>query len=272
MKKRRNWLTAALACTALSAGLTLPSQAAEAFLKAFPSRNPIYVDGQKVDVEAYTINGYNYVKLGDLSSLVGFELSYDSATNSVYIGEPPVQEAAAQEAATQGAIKLPEGDAKLNLKEGDKVFCDDGYVYEITNMKRYNYSAFLGGPLPELPSPTCDWSRYPALELPKMEVRHSYSEGRHHLFIRNLYETRRMQYTLYNAMGTQPLAWENGTCVVNFHLSIPAERGEDASAFWPWRDSELTKFANTRPVSNFYFEAWDYYLDGVFQHTRYYVA
>ncbi len=81
-----------------------------------------------------------------------------------------------------------------------------------------------------------------------------------------------MQYTLYNAMGTQPLAWENGKCIANFHLSIPAGMDEQSQVFWPWRDSELTKFANNRPLDMFYIEAWDYYIDGVFQHTRYYVA
>ncbi len=236
-------------------------------LRVQRSNQKFYLDGEPVNIEAYNINGSNYMRMGDLSQMVGFELSYDSATNSVYIGKRPVKELS-----PEGAIKLPEGDAKLNLKEGDKILCDDGYVYEITDMSRYDYSIFLGGPLPDLPTPTCDWSRYPTLELPKVEARHFYSAGSHELFIRNLYETRRMQYTLYNAMGAQPLAWENGKCIANFHLSIPAELDEQTQAFWPWRDSELTKFANNRPVSNYYIEAWDYYSDGIFQHTRYCLA
>ncbi len=263
MKKQMYFTAGILAGAVLVSG----GAALAAGLTAAPSSQKFYLDGEPVNLEAYNINGYNYVKLGDLSPMVGFDLAYDSATNSVYIGERP-----AQEPAPEGAIKLPEGDAKLNLKEGDKVLCDDGYVYEITDMKRYDYSIFLGGPLPDLPEPTCDWSKYPALELPKVEARHFTSGGRQHLFVRNLYETRRMQYTLYNAMGAQPLAWENGACIANFHLSIPAELGEESQAFWPWRDSELTKFANNRPVSNYYIEAWDYYLDGVYQHTRYCLA
>jgi len=118
------------------------------YLNVQRSNQKFFLDGEPVNIEAYNINGSNYMKMGDLSQMVGFDLAYDSATNSVYIGERPVKEVS-----PEGAIKLPEGDAKLNLKEGDKILCDDGYVYEITDMKRYNYSAFLGGPLPDLPPP-----------------------------------------------------------------------------------------------------------------------
>ncbi len=59
-------------------------------LMAEPSSQTFYVDGKLTQLEAYSIGGYNYVKLGDLSPLVGFDLAYDGATNSVYIGERPV--------------------------------------------------------------------------------------------------------------------------------------------------------------------------------------
>ncbi len=58
-------------------------------LTATPSSQKFYLDGEPVNLEAYSIGGYNYVKLGDLSPLVGFDLAYDGATNSVYIGERP---------------------------------------------------------------------------------------------------------------------------------------------------------------------------------------
>ncbi len=54
-----------------------------------PSSQTFYVNGEKINIEAYNIGGYNYVKLGDLSPLVGFDLAYDGTTNSVYIGERP---------------------------------------------------------------------------------------------------------------------------------------------------------------------------------------
>ncbi len=64
--------------TALAAGLM-----------AEPSSQTFYVDGSKVQLEAYAINGNNYVKLRDIGEAVGFHVSYDGSTNSVYIGERP---------------------------------------------------------------------------------------------------------------------------------------------------------------------------------------
>ena len=38
------------------------------------SSHPIYVDGKLVQMEAYTINGNNYVKLRDIGQAVGFNV------------------------------------------------------------------------------------------------------------------------------------------------------------------------------------------------------
>lgn len=53
------------------------------------SPQKIYVDGTPVQMDAYSINGYNYVRLADIGQAVGFRVIYDGTTNSVYIGEPP---------------------------------------------------------------------------------------------------------------------------------------------------------------------------------------
>ena len=122
----------ALLCGVMVFALACPALAAEA-LQVGRSRQKFYMDGDPVQMEAYNINGSNYVKLDDLSKLVGFELSFDGKTNSVYIGEQPQQ---------NDVVVIPQSDARLNLKEGDKVLCDDGYIYEITDMKRYDKSMF----------------------------------------------------------------------------------------------------------------------------------
>lgn len=57
------------------------AQAAEAFLKAFPSANQFYLDGEPVQMEAYAINGSNYVRLRDIGEAVGFNV-YWGATRS----------------------------------------------------------------------------------------------------------------------------------------------------------------------------------------------
>ena len=39
---------------------------------------------------------------------------------------------------------------------------------------------------------TCDWSLFPTLTLPKVEVRHFSTENGDNIFVRNLYEVRRI--------------------------------------------------------------------------------
>lgn len=69
------------------------SQAAEAFLKAFPSTHTFYLDGQPIEMEAYSINGNNYVKLRDIGRMVGFNVYWDNGvqidTSSPYTGTVP---------------------------------------------------------------------------------------------------------------------------------------------------------------------------------------
>ena len=68
-------------------GLALCGPAAQAvdYLQAKPSSQAIYVNGQKVEMEAYFIHGNNFVKLRDIGKAVDFGVAYDAATNSVRI-------------------------------------------------------------------------------------------------------------------------------------------------------------------------------------------
>ena len=52
---------------------------------AAPSTQSFYVDGVKVELEAYVINGNNYVKLRDIGRAVDFGVTYDGRTNSVQV-------------------------------------------------------------------------------------------------------------------------------------------------------------------------------------------
>ena len=47
--------------------------------------------------------------------------------------------------------------------------------------------------------------------MPRAEVRHYSLESGEYIFIRNLYETRRMLYSLYNAMGEDEWIMQDGT-------------------------------------------------------------
>ncbi len=69
------------------AGLALNGPAVQAadYLTATVSTQPIYVNGQRVQMEAYSIHGNNFVKLRDIGRAVDFGVAYDAATNSVHI-------------------------------------------------------------------------------------------------------------------------------------------------------------------------------------------
>jgi hypothetical protein len=74
-------------------GASLVGGAAAAGIVAQPTWQSIYVDGQQVEMEAYNINGNNYVKLRDIGKEVGFNVYWqdgvqvDSTTG--YTGEAP---------------------------------------------------------------------------------------------------------------------------------------------------------------------------------------
>ena len=77
------------------AGLALSGPAVQAadYLKATISSQPIYVDGQQVNMTTYNIGGNNYVLLRDIGKAVDFGVTYNAATNSVYIDSTqPYQE------------------------------------------------------------------------------------------------------------------------------------------------------------------------------------
>ena len=241
-------------------------------LLAERSTNPIYVDGRQVQMEAYAINGSNYVKLRDIGQAVGFNVYWDSRKGSVqvdsaapYTGEGPVA----------GAITVPSDGSRYIPQTGDIIRCDDGTNYTITDVSRYDKNAFASGPLPPLPEPTCDWSQFDQPELSPAEVRRFNDPDGDYLFVRNLYEIRRVLYTFYNAMGENERTWQNGAATlradgtpwVHFILNIPAEKLE--MGFWPWREEDVVAQLHARPSGDYYIEVWDVYSNGIYQRTEY---
>lgn len=273
MKKRE--FLAGLVCGALlfSGGSALAALTAE------PSRQSIYVDGQQVPMTAYAVEGHNYVQLRDIGRAVGFNVAYDAATDSVQIDTSrPYQEETPVPTTPAGddVIVIPQSDENFILKEGDKVLCDDGTIYEIKDVSRFDKSMFAEGPLPPLPTPTCDWSQFPKVEDPTVEARRITDQYGDDLFILNLYETRRMQYTLYNLIGSNPETWENGAPKLNYaktgplaNVYLTLDETWTYDSFWPWKESNISNLFNSRPVSQYHVQAWDHYKDGVFLYTEY---
>ena len=174
-----------------------------------------------------------------------------------------------------GSINPPADGSQYIPQVGDVIRCDDGTNYTITDVSRWDKNMFASGPIGTLPEPTCDWSLLPQPELPEMEVRHWQNETGDHLRVRNLYETRRMLYTLYNAIGDNPETWENGAPKLNakgifpvyINLSIPDDLSYQM--FWPWRASEIVNLFNSVPPGTYSMQAWDVYKDGAYLHTEY---
>ena len=110
------------------------------------------------------------------------------------------------------------------------MLCDDGTTYEITDLRLWEEPESL---------PAYDQTRFLELELPKAEVRRFQDEYGDDLFIRNLYETRRMEYTIYNAAMNCPELWADGSPTLNLHLGISAQNA--VQMFWPWQEDQLTQ-------------------------------
>lgn len=237
-----------------------------ASLTAQPSAQRFYLDGRRIPLEAYTINGNNYVKLRDIAQAVGFGVTYDAATNTVTIhpDQPHEKEVSTSQEVTPN---IP--------KTGDVIHCDDGTSYTITDVSRYDKSAFASGPAGPLPEPVCDWAQFDQPDLPEAEARRFNDPDGDYLFVRNLYELQRMLYTLYNAMGSHTATWKDGQAVrrsdgtpwVHIQLSLP--KGESVFGFWPWSAEEVTGSLAAAPCGDRCMEAWDVYKDGVFQRTEY---
>ena len=232
------------------------------------STNTIYVDGQEVRLEAYNINGSNYVKLRDVGKAVGFNVSWDGSAVQIDSDAPYVEDTVSD----SRVVQLPTDGSKYTPQIGDLIPCNDGTLYEVKNVERFENNVFAPNFDPTLPSPTCDWSLFPELELPEPETHHYVGEAGDNLYVRNLYETRRMQYTLYNTIGRTPESWRDGKPLAKVFLTIPAEYEAYTPVFWPWRASELEKHVANIPRGRFRCEAWDFYKDGTFLQTQYYIC
>jgi len=250
----------ALVASGIILGASIAAPVAGAALTAQQSSQKFVVDGKPVQIEAYSIGGSNYCKLRDVGKAVGFSVMYNALTNTVEINttEPYTDETVAQ---VPRAVRLPTDGSQYVPRVGDVILCDDGTEYEIKGVARWNSSP--------LPTPTCDWSQFPKLTLPEPIVKHYCDKDGDDLFVRNVFEVRRMVYTLYNALGDEPDAWRGGKPLFKISTEIPAEYEPYTERFWPWRSEEITDVVRACPNVRYYVDAYDVYHDGIYQNTRY---
>ena len=283
----------ALVTAGILAGITVSGPAAQAAagLMANPSSQKFYLDDQRISLTAYDIGGSNYVKLRDIGEALDFGVTYDAATNAIHIHpdkpyEPEVSAPASITPSSQaspsvlnknadGSINIPQDGSQYVPQAGDVIRCDDGTNYSITDVSRYDKNYFADGPVGPLPTATCDWSQFDQPELPKAEVRRFNNPDGDYIFIRNLYETRRMLYSLYNAMGEDdwimqsgtPRMRGDGTPWVHIHLTLPDDM--ISTPFWPWREEAVPEVLHSCPGGDYYLEVWDVFKNGKFLRTEY---
>ena len=284
----------ALATAGILAGIAVSGPAAQAAagLMANPNNQKFYLDGQKISLTAYEIGGSNYVKLRDIGEAVDFGVTYDAATNTVTISPgksyerevtaptstaPAISQTSSsmQSKNADGSINVPQDGSQYVPQAGDMIRCDDGTNYTITDVSRYDKNFFADGLVGPLPTATCDWSQFDQPELPKAEVRRFNDSDGDYIFIRNLYETRRMLYSLYNAMGEDdwimqsgsPRMRGDGAPWVHIHLTLPDDMV--GTPFWPWREEAVPEVLHSCPGGDYYLEVWDVFKNGRFLRTEY---
>lgn len=103
MNKKR-FLGLALVMSLLAATLTPIGIAAG--IIANPAKSAVYVNGQKVDLQAYTIGNNTYFKLRDIGEKANFAVKWDSKSNAIQINTSEAYAADAKGNAAQKARVL----------------------------------------------------------------------------------------------------------------------------------------------------------------------
>ena len=101
------------------AGITLCGPAARAATEAITatlSTQPVYVDGQQAELEAYIIHGNNFVMLRDIGEAVGFNVYWDGSAVQVESDRPYTGEAPANQTEQQPSSPLTEASVQTAIR------------------------------------------------------------------------------------------------------------------------------------------------------------
>lgn len=131
MKRMKN-VGLVLCGTVLGLALSAPAAQAVESLKAMLSTNRIFVDGQEVQIEAYTIHDNNFMQLRDIGKAVGFNVYWDTNTKTVQIetGKPYTGEAPAKD---EAADSVPQQEITTSADDADAMKQD---IVDRTNALR----------------------------------------------------------------------------------------------------------------------------------------
>lgn len=108
--------TAITFAAGILAGMALcgPAVQAASGVTAKPSSQPVFVNGQRVSMTAYSISGSNYVKLRDIGEAVGFNVYWDGSAVQVESGKPYTGVAPGGTQPTLAPTPAPTGSYTIN--------------------------------------------------------------------------------------------------------------------------------------------------------------
>ena len=96
--------------------------------------------------EIYNIGGHNYFKLRDIAALVDFGVEWDQTSSTIQIDTTHGYQGEGSETAP-----VPEqATVRYVPTVGDRITCQDGYIYEITDVTKFNNSMFAAEVSPPL--------------------------------------------------------------------------------------------------------------------------
>lgn len=148
-----------------------------------------------------------------------------------------------------GSINIPSDGSRYIPVAGDVIRCDDGANYAILNTDLYVDCGLL-------PSITQEW---PEGHLPKGEAVHYMDFSGDYLFVRNLYETRRM----VNVICGQ------GKRAGLLHIRLTVPEDISSEAFSQWDPERVIALADAGRSGTICLEAWDMFKNGVYYKTLY---
>ena len=146
MKRMKN-VGLVLCGTVLGLALSAPAAQAVESLKAMLSANRIFVDGQEVQIEAYTIHDNNFMQLRDIGKAVGFNVYWNAEDGSVqietdkpYTGEAPAKGEAADDADAMKQDIIDRTNA-LRRENGVAALCVDDKLMQAAQVRAEEMAA-----------------------------------------------------------------------------------------------------------------------------------
>lgn len=146
----------ALLAAGILVGVALAPTAANAvseLLTATPSTQTFYVDDQRVELEAYAINGHNYVKLRDVGQAVDFNVCYDPVKNAAIIEPDKPYTGEDVTAATPTSSPQPSEGTDYAAQANPAVFAGEltREVYNAIREAMTNHDAIAAGSMKPIP-------------------------------------------------------------------------------------------------------------------------